>query len=178
MSTEMCRHCDRVFDFDPREHAHDTDLWDQCDDCICFECEERKPVQLWLRHHGGAVRSVMQCLVCITTCSRCGHKQSDRYVAQHRDGTVGELTCGMCIKTIGRLSLKMSTGEKLKRQRGCSGLTQSALADRCGLSFQNVSRWERGEFEPQLAQIRKLAKALGCAAGDLIGVNRKPGAQT
>lgn len=35
-------------------------------------------------------------------------------------------------------------GENLKKQRKLSELTQEQLADILGVSFQSVSKWERG----------------------------------
>jgi len=43
------------------------------------------------------------------------------------------------------------------------------LAAVLGCEPQSIYRWERGEREPSLATLRRLAQALGASAGDLVG---------
>lgn len=53
---------------------------------------------------------------------------------------------------------------QIKRLRGRLGLTQQALADRLGVSFVTVNRWENGQTKPsQLpwSQLRQLEMAIG-----------------
>ena len=57
----------------------------------------------------------------------------------------------------------------LKRLRGRRGLTQQALAVRAGVSLGYVSRLEIGRHDPKLSTLRKLARALGVPAAELLG---------
>ena len=51
-------------------------------------------------------------------------------------------------------------GEQLAALRKAKGLTQSELGERLGVSFQAVSKWERGENLPDITLLPDLAKVL------------------
>ena len=51
-------------------------------------------------------------------------------------------------------------GEQIAVLRKNKELTQSELADRIGVSFQAVSKWERGETLPDISLLPDLAKIL------------------
>lgn len=51
-------------------------------------------------------------------------------------------------------------GTQIARLRKEKGLTQNDLGDRLGVSFQAVSKWERGETLPDTAILLDLANAL------------------
>ena len=51
-------------------------------------------------------------------------------------------------------------GAQIARLRKDKGLTQNDLGDRLGVSFQAVSKWERGETLPDTAILLDLANAL------------------
>lgn len=52
-------------------------------------------------------------------------------------------------------------GAQIAQLRKEKGLTQNDLGDRLGVSFQAVSKWERGETLPDTAILLDLANALG-----------------
>jgi transcriptional regulator with XRE-family HTH domain len=52
-------------------------------------------------------------------------------------------------------------GEKLRALREAADMTQQDLADRVGVRWESVSRWERGTREPAWSDVLKLAEALG-----------------
>jgi transcriptional regulator with XRE-family HTH domain len=54
---------------------------------------------------------------------------------------------------------------ELRRERG---LTQAALADRVGVTSNQLSRYELGLSEPSLAALRQLAVALSVSLDDLV----------
>lgn len=51
-------------------------------------------------------------------------------------------------------------GEQICMLRKAKGLTQSELGERLGVSFQAVSKWERGETLPDIAVLPDLARVL------------------
>lgn len=62
--------------------------------------------------------------------------------------------------------------ENIKRLRKERDLTQEALADFLGVSFQAVSKWERGESYPDVEMLPEIAVYFGVSVDELLGVNR------
>lgn len=62
-------------------------------------------------------------------------------------------------------------GENIKRLRREKGITQEALADFLSVSFQSVSRWERGESYPDITLLPLLSRFFGVSADELLGMN-------
>ena len=61
--------------------------------------------------------------------------------------------------------------ENLKRLRYEKGITQEVLADFLSVSFQSVSRWERGESFPDITLLPLLSNYFGVTVDELLGVN-------
>ena len=59
-------------------------------------------------------------------------------------------------------------GGQIARLRKEKGLTQNDLGDRLGISFQAVSKWERGETLPDTAILLDLANALETSADSIL----------
>lgn len=59
-------------------------------------------------------------------------------------------------------------GERLRRLRKKSGLTQEDLADIVGVNPVTVSCWENNTYLPKTQSIKALAKALGVSEADLL----------
>ena len=62
-------------------------------------------------------------------------------------------------------------GRKIACARKYSGLTQSDLASRVGVTAQAVSKWERGNACPDIAILDEIADALGISLSELLGVD-------
>ncbi len=62
--------------------------------------------------------------------------------------------------------------EIFKQLRKERELTQEALADFLGVSFQAVSKWERGESYPDIEMLPEIAVYFGISVDELLGVNR------
>jgi transcriptional regulator with XRE-family HTH domain len=58
-------------------------------------------------------------------------------------------------------------GENIRKYRNRLDLTQDQLADRVGVTWEMISRYERGESSP-LNKLDKIAEALGISLTDLI----------
>ena len=54
----------------------------------------------------------------------------------------------------------MTFGQKIKKLRTESNLTQKDLADKMNVTFQTVSKWENDTNEPDITNIKELAKFL------------------
>lgn len=61
----------------------------------------------------------------------------------------------------------------VKRLREKQGLSVRALAAKAGMSYTYVSNVENEKVDPALSTLRRLAKALGTTASDLIREPRK-----
>lgn len=59
--------------------------------------------------------------------------------------------------------------ENIKKYRIKANLTQKELADKLGVSFQTVSKYENGINEPDLSTLRLMSVIFGCPLVDLIG---------
>ena len=68
--------------------------------------------------------------------------------------TIGSIAEGVLRMNIEKI------GEQITSLRKAKGLTQSELGERLGVSFQAVSKWERGEALPDITLLPDLAKVL------------------
>ena len=59
-------------------------------------------------------------------------------------------------------------GSNLKAARLCAGLSQQDLAARAGVALAILAQIESGVGDPDLQVIGALAKAVGCAAFELL----------
>ncbi len=63
-------------------------------------------------------------------------------------------------------------GENLKKLRKEKEMTQETLADFLGVSFQAVSKWERGETYPDITTLPIISRFFNVSIDDLLGVNK------
>jgi len=62
----------------------------------------------------------------------------------------------------------MTTGERIKSARKQAGMTQKALGEELGISYQTVAQWENDLRNPKQETLLKIAKALGVHLRDLV----------
>ena len=76
---------------------------------------------------------------------------------------------GLSRKNHGRVAknLRKQFGDRLRELRGQKGVSQEALADLAGLHRTYVGGIERGERNPSLVNIGRLAEALGVPVAEL-----------
>lgn len=60
-------------------------------------------------------------------------------------------------------------GQTIARLRREHNMTQMALADEMGVSFQAVSNWERGQSMPDISKLPELAELFGTTIDALLG---------
>lgn len=63
-------------------------------------------------------------------------------------------------------------GENLKNLRKKKEMTQETLAEFLGVSFQTISKWERGETYPDITMLPILSSFFNVSIDDLIGVDK------
>lgn len=63
----------------------------------------------------------------------------------------------------------LKTGEIICKRRKDLGLTQNQLATSLNVSFQAVSKWEKGTAYPDIEMLPKLAAALNTTVDGLLG---------
>lgn len=61
-------------------------------------------------------------------------------------------------------------GENIKRMRRARNLTQEEMAAHLGISFQSISKWERGEGYPDITMLPSLANYFGITMDELFGM--------
>lgn len=68
--------------------------------------------------------------------------------------------------------MNLMIGENIKRFRRNRNLTQEEVASHLGISFQAISKWERGEGYPDITMLPALAHYFQMTVDDLIGVSQ------
>ena len=66
--------------------------------------------------------------------------------------------------------MKLTIGENIRNFRKKHDLTQEAFADRLGVTYQSVSRWENGTTYPDLELLPAIAEALSVTFDELLGM--------
>ena len=59
-------------------------------------------------------------------------------------------------------------GKRIAELRKLKNITQMALADMMGISFQAVSNWERGESMPDISKLGELSEIFGVSIDDIL----------
>lgn len=68
--------------------------------------------------------------------------------------------------------MNIHLGENLRALRLEKGLTQESLAEKFGISFQSISRWERSESYPDITMLPEIAGFFNVSVDELLGVNK------
>ena len=69
--------------------------------------------------------------------------------------------------------MELMIGEKLKKLRRSRDLTQEEVATHIGISYQSISKWERGDGYPDITMLPTLANYFEVSVDELIGMERK-----
>ena len=67
--------------------------------------------------------------------------------------------------------MELMIGEKLKKLRRSRDLTQEEVAAHIGISYQAISKWERGDGYPDITMLPALANYFGVSVDELIGMD-------
>ena len=66
--------------------------------------------------------------------------------------------------------MKLTIGENIRNFRKKNDLTQEELADRLGVTYQSISRWENGATYPDLELLPAIAETLSVTLDKLLGM--------
>ena len=67
--------------------------------------------------------------------------------------------------------MELYISENIRKNRRESNLSQESFAERIGVSFQTVSKWERGECYPDIEMLPKIANFFGITIDALMGAD-------
>nr|BAL54604.1 DNA binding protein [uncultured prokaryote] len=65
-------------------------------------------------------------------------------------------------------NIKSFVGERIKRARVSMNISQMELAERVGISYQQIQKYEKGLSEISVTKLYQIAEALGMNAYDLL----------
>lgn len=66
--------------------------------------------------------------------------------------------------------MKLTIGDNIRTLRRANDMTQEQLADRLGVTYQSVSRWENGNAYPDIELLPAIAEIFGTSADKLLGM--------
>lgn len=67
--------------------------------------------------------------------------------------------------------MNLLIGENIKRIRRERNLTQEEVAAHLGISFQSISKWERGDGYPDITMLPALSNYFGISVDELLGMS-------
>ncbi|MCL2773434.1 MAG: helix-turn-helix domain-containing protein [Oscillospiraceae bacterium] len=71
--------------------------------------------------------------------------------------------------------MNINIGENIRNLRKRKDITQEELADHLGISFQSISKWERGDGFPDITMLPDLADFFNISIDELIGADKTLG---
>ena len=70
--------------------------------------------------------------------------------------------------------MDIALGAAVRIRRRTMGISQEALADQCGVSFQQIQKYENGANRISFSRLVQIARALRCRVVDLMDVLDTP----
>ena len=74
--------------------------------------------------------------------------------------------------------MDVALGAAVRIRRRTLGLSQEALAEQCGISFQQIQKYENGANRISFSRLVQIARALKCRVVDLMDVLDAPDRET
>ncbi|MET0272693.1 MAG: helix-turn-helix domain-containing protein [Phenylobacterium sp.] len=74
--------------------------------------------------------------------------------------------------------MDIALGAAVRIRRRTIGISQEALAEQCGVSFQQVQKYENGANRISFSRLVQIARALQCRVTDLMDVLDGPDRET
>ncbi len=66
-------------------------------------------------------------------------------------------------------NVDIQVGKKIRNQRMISGISQSELGDRIGVTFQQIQKYEKGTNRVSISTLKLMCKVMDCHPMDIIG---------
>jgi transcriptional regulator with XRE-family HTH domain len=66
--------------------------------------------------------------------------------------------------------LDVALGAAIRLRRRTLGISQELLAEQCGVSFQQIQKYENGANRISFSRLAQIASALHCRVNDLVSV--------
>jgi transcriptional regulator with XRE-family HTH domain len=73
--------------------------------------------------------------------------------------------------------MDVALGAAVRIRRRSLGISQEALAEQCGVSFQQIQKYENGVNRVSFSRLMQIARALQCRVADLMDVLDAPDGQ-
>jgi transcriptional regulator with XRE-family HTH domain len=73
--------------------------------------------------------------------------------------------------------MDVALGAAVRIRRRTIGMSQEALAEQCGVSFQQIQKYENGANRISFSRLVQIARALRCRVVDLMDVLDTPGSE-
>ena len=67
----------------------------------------------------------------------------------------------------------MSIGERLKKRRETLGISQEELAHKANTSVEEIEKFEYGEYDKDMQDLKSLSEILNVSADEIIGLTHK-----
>ena len=74
--------------------------------------------------------------------------------------------------------MDIALGAAVRIRRRTMGISQEALAEQCGVSFQQIQKYENGANRISFSRLVQIARALKCRVVDLLDVLDGPDVET
>lgn len=74
-------------------------------------------------------------------------------------------------------SIDVHVARRIMERRQALGLSQSALAERLGVSFQQLQKYESGQNRVSASRLHRLSAALGCGVESFFPLMAEAGAR-
>lgn len=74
--------------------------------------------------------------------------------------------------------MDIALGAAVRIRRRTMGISQEALAEQCGVSFQQIQKYENGANRISFSRLVQIARALQCRVIDLMDVLDEPDRET
>lgn len=71
--------------------------------------------------------------------------------------------------------IDVAVGARMAARRSAMGLSQTAVAEQLGVSFQQVQKYEKGANRVSASRMHQIATVLGCSVADFFPVRTDAG---